>query len=93
MVRHTTATKMTGRSRGSVMSRKVCHEEAPSTRAACRGSSGTAARPASTRRATKAVVFQTSTMTSDQSARPGSPSQATLGRPRSESSQLTTPKS
>ena len=25
MVRHTTATKMTGRSSGSVMSRKVCH--------------------------------------------------------------------
>ena len=47
MVEKTTSTAMIGRSSGSVTSRKRCHEDAPSTAAACSVSCGSVCSPAS----------------------------------------------
>ena len=67
---------MAGRSKGSVIERKVRSGEAPSTRAARARSSGMDCSPASRSRATNGVVFQTSTRIAACSASAGRASTA-----------------
>src|SRR3954447_20731996 len=59
-VRNSSATRMAGFMRGTVMRQKRCQALAPSTFAASCSSSGTSVSPASSSRAMKGVVFHTS---------------------------------